>query len=171
MHHPFFWRFICSLTYQTINLTIIMIKICFQDMDSKETGCTCDHNVSHLFFGYPVHILFRIPADHALDPVIIVIREFLSTLCIIKCSTVINHGCQLTDRRVFKNICIHDRYILWKTHNGNFWRCKRRTTKIKEVVLNSHFLSAQCFFKYLTKFPLHTGNRLYIAGILCRDLS
>ena len=122
MHHSFFHGFIRALTHQTINLSIVIVEVCFQNMDSKETGRTRNHDISKFFPGDPVCILFHISADDALDPVIVVIRKLIIALRAFCGCLIIHDCCQFTNGRMFKHIGIYNRNIPGKTHHGNL-RC------------------------------------------------
>ena len=122
MHHSFFHGFIRALTHQTINLSIVIVEVCFQNMDSKETGRTRNHDISKFFLGDPVCILFHISADDALDPVIVVIRKLIIALRAFCGCLIIHDFCQFANGRMFKHIGIYNRNIPGKTHHGNL-RC------------------------------------------------
>ena len=107
MHHSFLHGLIFTLTYQTVNLTVIIVKECFKDMDPQETCGTCDHNISQLFLCDPVCIFFCICADHILDPVIVIIRKFILALCSLCNSVIINQSCKFPYSRIFENIRIY----------------------------------------------------------------
>ena len=120
MHHSFLHGLIFTLTYQTVNLTVIIIQVSLQNMNSQEAGCTCDHDITNFFLCHLVYVFFHISADHALDPVIIVAGEFVLTLRIFKCLTVIHDCRKLTDGRIFEDVRIYNGNILGKAHNSNF---------------------------------------------------
>ena len=122
MHHSFFHGFIGALAHQTVNLALVIVKVCFQNMDSKETGRTRDHDITQGFFCNPVYILLHISADDTLDLIIVVIGKLIVALRAFHGCLIIHDCCQFTNGRMFKDICIYNRNILGKTHHGNL-RC------------------------------------------------
>ena len=88
-------------------------------MDSKEAGRSCDHNISQLFPGDPVHIFFHVSTDNTLDLIIIVASKLIIALCTLIGCLIIYDRCQFTDCRVFKYIRIYNGNILGKAHHSN----------------------------------------------------
>ena len=119
MHHSFFHGFIGALAYQTVNLAIVIVEVCFQNMDSKETGRTRNHDITQIFSGDPVYILLHVSADDALDLIIVIIGKLIAALRVFHGCLIIHDCCQFPNRRMLKDIGIYNRNILGKAHYGN----------------------------------------------------